>query len=464
MATSSFVLVVLLYFKFVLSHSLAIKTAFVEIVVRDSPDENSRYRDKFEGIFANIGSYTEAKGDILQIHPFALCNISRGSHYYSDEWVGVIKLTTPAHESQSCNNTVKKAIGAVKNGANAVIFDVTDSPQAAKELDSQYMLVERPVLILSGEHAKKLMNIVKRQYNLKARISTKPLIRETQDSRGEYVDMVIFMTCFILVTITCFILLIKIKWRQNKKESSLSKMAFDAVDKMESRKYKEHETETTMRNEQNLEHAFNEQSTLNIGAFCVICLEEFKEGEDVRVVSCGHEFHLKCVDPWLLTNYTCPLCMLNIVEREGNGIKSDTCCTPSIPTALRCCFRPSPLSSSSMVYSVTLDESTEEGVSLATSDIVETGDCDLPTTIDNICKEQCKETCGKNEDSKTHTRKVALMSNEDIFENMSDRQLVNLNSQDRESKKESAITKSMQLLDTGKRKSMLELYDDGDKV
>lgn len=35
--------------------------------------------------------------------------------------------------------------------------------------------------------------------------------------------------------------------------------------------------------------------------------------KDVRVVSCGHEFHLKCVDPWLLTNYTCPLCMLNIV-------------------------------------------------------------------------------------------------------------------------------------------------------
>ena len=117
-----------------------------------------------------------------------------------------------------------------------------------------------------------------------------------------------------------------------------------------------------------------------------------------------------------------------------------------------------------MVYSVTLDESTEEGVSLATSDIVETGDYDLPNTIDNICKEQCKVTCGKNEDSNTHTRKVALMSNEDILENMSDRQLVNLNSQDRESKKESTITKSMQLLDTGKRKSMLELYDDGTSV
>ena len=37
--------------------------------------------------------------------------------------------------------------------------------------------------------------------------------------------------------------------------------------------------------------------------------------QEIRVVSCGHEFHLKCVDPWLLTNYTCPLCMLNIVGK-----------------------------------------------------------------------------------------------------------------------------------------------------
>uniref|UniRef100_A0A183DY55 RING-type domain-containing protein n=1 Tax=Gongylonema pulchrum TaxID=637853 RepID=A0A183DY55_9BILA len=35
---------------------------------------------------------------------------------------------------------------------------------------------------------------------------------------------------------------------------------------------------------------------------CSICLEEYKEGQELRVLFCGHEFHPKCVDPWLLSN------------------------------------------------------------------------------------------------------------------------------------------------------------------
>lgn len=41
---------------------------------------------------------------------------------------------------------------------------------------------------------------------------------------------------------------------------------------------------------------------------CSICTEDFKVGEDVRVLPCQHQFHPACVDPWL-TNVsgTCPL-------------------------------------------------------------------------------------------------------------------------------------------------------------
>lgn len=42
---------------------------------------------------------------------------------------------------------------------------------------------------------------------------------------------------------------------------------------------------------------------------CPICLNEFEETESVKLVPyCGHVFHPSCVDTWLSTHVTCPLC------------------------------------------------------------------------------------------------------------------------------------------------------------
>ncbi|KAJ3673063.1 hypothetical protein LUZ60_006437 [Juncus effusus] len=42
---------------------------------------------------------------------------------------------------------------------------------------------------------------------------------------------------------------------------------------------------------------------------CVICLMDFEEGEDLRVLPmCGHKFHVSCVDTWLRAHSSCPSC------------------------------------------------------------------------------------------------------------------------------------------------------------
>ena len=41
---------------------------------------------------------------------------------------------------------------------------------------------------------------------------------------------------------------------------------------------------------------------------CSICLEEFVENEEIRVLPCNHKFHPVCIDPWLLNvSGTCPI-------------------------------------------------------------------------------------------------------------------------------------------------------------
>ncbi|XP_048128617.1 RING-H2 finger protein ATL80-like [Rhodamnia argentea] len=42
---------------------------------------------------------------------------------------------------------------------------------------------------------------------------------------------------------------------------------------------------------------------------CAICLGEFSEGDEVRLLpQCGHGFHVGCIDQWLRSHSSCPSC------------------------------------------------------------------------------------------------------------------------------------------------------------
>ncbi|XP_014495029.1 RING-H2 finger protein ATL70 [Vigna radiata var. radiata] len=42
---------------------------------------------------------------------------------------------------------------------------------------------------------------------------------------------------------------------------------------------------------------------------CSICLADYKDTDMLRMLpDCEHQFHLKCIDPWLRLHPTCPVC------------------------------------------------------------------------------------------------------------------------------------------------------------
>nr|XP_043635119.1 RING-H2 finger protein ATL66 [Erigeron canadensis] len=58
-----------------------------------------------------------------------------------------------------------------------------------------------------------------------------------------------------------------------------------------------------------LHHRPSTDSETASEAECCICLGVFEEGEKVKVLPiCCHAYHCECVDKWLTTHSSCPIC------------------------------------------------------------------------------------------------------------------------------------------------------------
>ncbi|KAJ6837025.1 uncharacterized protein M6B38_323740 [Iris pallida] len=74
-------------------------------------------------------------------------------------------------------------------------------------------------------------------------------------------------------------------------------------------------------------------------AECAVCLNEFGEGEKVRVLPrCGHRFHVCCIDMWFCSHSTCPLCRCAVgavaqpaPAARGDGAASESAASVPAP-------------------------------------------------------------------------------------------------------------------------------------
>jgi E3 ubiquitin-protein ligase ATL10/75/76/77/78 len=50
---------------------------------------------------------------------------------------------------------------------------------------------------------------------------------------------------------------------------------------------------------------------------CAICLGEFDDGEELRLLpGCHHGFHVQCIDVWLLMHASCPTCRNSLLVHQ----------------------------------------------------------------------------------------------------------------------------------------------------
>jgi len=58
---------------------------------------------------------------------------------------------------------------------------------------------------------------------------------------------------------------------------------------------------------------------------CAICLEDYVDGDKLRILPCSHAYHCKCIDPWLTRNRrVCPVCKRRVLARGEHFSESES--------------------------------------------------------------------------------------------------------------------------------------------
>uniref|UniRef100_A0A8D0GA42 RING-type E3 ubiquitin transferase n=1 Tax=Sphenodon punctatus TaxID=8508 RepID=A0A8D0GA42_SPHPU len=286
-----------------------------------------------EGVFANVAEVTPAEGKLLQFHPLSLCNTSEDEHT-GPGFVSIVKLERPERDLHPCLSLANKAKLAGERGARAILFDITDDESAAEQVwipssklplsppalkcilprckaSCQPLTVvslqlrkpkgfSHPVVLIWGHDAELLMRVVNNNREAHVKIEVK------EPATWPNYDVWIFVTVLSTVLAIVLIFIVRTRCQPTRTQDSLQQQTMQAISQLATRRYQTRSRQAPTR---------DSASSCSSAPICAICLEEFSEGQELRIISCFHEFHRECVDPWLQQHHTCPLCMFNIIGR-----------------------------------------------------------------------------------------------------------------------------------------------------
>ncbi|XP_050012636.1 E3 ubiquitin-protein ligase RNF43 isoform X2 [Alexandromys fortis] len=193
---------------------------------------------------------------------------------------------------------------AGERGASAVLFDITEDRSAAEQLQ-QPLGLTWPVVLIWGKDAEKLMEFVYKNRKAHVRIELKE--PPAWPDYDVWILLTVVGTIFVIVLAS--VLRIRCRPHRSRPDPLQQRTAW-AISQLATRRYQA--SCRRVRAEWP-----DSGSSCSSAPMCAICLEEFSEGQELRVISCLHEFHRTCVDPWLHQHQTCPLCMFNIVEGDS---------------------------------------------------------------------------------------------------------------------------------------------------
>ncbi|VDM39762.1 unnamed protein product [Toxocara canis] len=120
-----------------------------------------------------------------------------------------------------------------------------------------------------------------------------------------YYDFIKYLAPFVAVVGFCFIVLfvsLVVRVCRERRRIARKRLSRSNLKKLPTKKYRKGDQPET----------------------CAVCLDDFVEGEKLRILPCKHAYHCKCIDPWLTKNRkVCPICKRKVCS-TGDSDSSDS--------------------------------------------------------------------------------------------------------------------------------------------
>ncbi|XP_072321180.1 E3 ubiquitin-protein ligase RNF128a [Eucyclogobius newberryi] len=282
---------------FQLSTGLVFWTAVVEISYTNSQNETI---DKYCecGIFGRNAAVERAQGVVtLPSGDPKGCGPDPvySRHADSPPWIALVKRG---------NCTFSEKINAARlQGAQAVVIYNVDGSGNLTQHMSHPDTANTVAIMIGNLQGMEIVKLIQNSTGVQ-------MIIEVGSPHGPWMDTYwlyfLSIAFFIVVTasIAYFVFISANRLyslrRHKRAENRLKSEAKKAIRRLEVRTLKRGDEETTSE-----------------VLLCAVCIEAYKAGDVVTVLTCDHIFHKACIEPWLLERRTCPMCKCDILKALG---------------------------------------------------------------------------------------------------------------------------------------------------
>ncbi|XP_055725525.1 E3 ubiquitin-protein ligase RNF128-like isoform X2 [Salvelinus fontinalis] len=273
-------------------------TAYLNVSFIDSVNNETVWRQEESGLYGQQSPTVTVMGDVYLPDPIYSCE---SNTFYdvpsgSKGWIALIQ------RGQLCSFSEKINVAASKGAIAAVIFN--DLGTDNRVIQMSHPGTEGMVAIMIGHRrGMEIVELIRQGIPVSMTIEVG---KQHGPWMSHYSVFFVSISFFVVTAATVGYFIFYSARRlnsvrlQNRKQKRLKAEAKKAIGQLQVRTVKRGDEETGP-----------DADT------CAVCIDAYKSGDVLTILTCNHFFHKTCIEPWLLEHRTCPMCKCDILKALG---------------------------------------------------------------------------------------------------------------------------------------------------